>query len=141
MRDAAAARREGPAAMPEDRSTTPERSAPRARLAARTRLAALEAENARLGRELEAARGDAARFRAVLESAADYAIFTTDPDLRVTSWNAGAENLLGWSRAEAAGMDSRLTFPPEDRARGAPEAERARAAAEGRAEVERWHVR
>ena len=121
--------------MPEDRSTTPERNAPRAR------LAALEAENARLGREFEAARGDAARFRAVLESAADYAIFTTDPDLRVTSWSAGAENLLGWSRAEALGMDSRLTFTPEDRARGAPEAEAALALAEGRAGNECWNLR
>jgi len=97
-------------------------------------------EDARLRREAEAARRDAARFRAILKSAADYAIFTTDPDLRVTSWNAGAENLLGWTEAEALGMDGRLTFTPEDRARGEPEAEAAKAAAEGRAGNERWHV-
>ena len=98
-------------------------------------------ENARLRRELEAAREDAARFRAILESAADYAILTIDPDLRVTGWNKGAENLLGWSEAEALGMDGRLTFTPEDRERGEPEAERDRAAAEGRAGNERWHRR
>ena len=77
-----------------------------------------EAENARLRRELEAARRDAARFRAILESAADYAILTTDRDGRVTGWNKGAENLLGWSEAEMAA-----------------------AAAEGRAGNERWHRR
>jgi PAS domain S-box-containing protein len=109
--------------------------------ALRARLAALEAENARLGRELQTARRDAARFRAMLASAADYAIFTTDPAGRVTSWNAGAENLLRWSEAEALGLDSRLLFTPEDRAAGIPEAEMALAAAEGRAGNERWHAR
>jgi PAS domain S-box-containing protein len=98
-------------------------------------------ETARLRRELEAARRDAARFHAILESAADYAIVTLDPDLRVTGWNKGAENLLGWSEAEALGMDGRLTFTPEDRELGEPEAERDRAAAEGRAGNERWHRR
>ena len=38
-------------------------------------------------------------------------------------------------------MDSRLIFTPEDRERGAPEAEMAKALAEGRAENERWHLR
>jgi PAS domain S-box-containing protein len=105
------------------------------------RPAGLEEENARLRRELEAARKDAARFRAILESAADYAILTADPDGRVTGWNKGAENLLGWSEAEALGMDARLTFTPEDRERGEPEAEMAMAVAEGRAGDERWHRR
>src|SRR3954452_15034704 len=100
-----------------------------------------QAEIARLRRELEAARRDAARFHGILESAADYAILTTDPDGRVTGWNKGAENLLGWAEAEALGMDGRLTFTPEDRERGEPEAEMATAAAEGRAGNERWHQR
>jgi PAS domain S-box-containing protein len=109
--------------------------------ALRARLAPLEAENRRLERELASAREGAVRFRAILENATDYAIFTIDPDLRVTSWNAGAENLLGWGETEAFGMDSRVTFDPEDRARGVPEAERDKAAAEDRAGNERWHRR
>lgn len=105
----------------------------------RERLAVIETENARLERELEAARRDAARFHAMVESATDYAILTIDPQGRITSWNAGAENLLGWSKAEALGMDSRRLFTPEDRARGDPDAEIAMAAAQGRAGNERWH--
>ena len=83
--------------------------------ASRARLGELEAENARLRRELEAARRQAALSDAVLESATDYAVLTLDPEGRVTSWNAGAENLLGWGEAEALGMDCRLTFTPPPR--------------------------
>jgi PAS domain S-box-containing protein len=102
---------------------------------------ALEAEIARLRRVLEAARLREARLEAVLESASDYAIFTIGPDGLVTSWNAGAANLLGWDEAEALGMDSRLTYTPEDRGQGALERKMARARAEGRAENERWLAR
>src|SRR3954469_7743051 len=57
--------------------------------------------------------------RAILESASDYAIITIDLDGRITSWNAGARNLLGWTEAEALRIDRRLLFIPEDRERGA----------------------
>jgi PAS domain S-box-containing protein len=98
-------------------------------------------EVARLRRELEAARENAAVCRAILESATDYAIITIDSNARVTGWNTGACNLFGWTEAEALGMDGRLTFTPEDRERVQPEAEIARALARGRAENERWHMR
>jgi PAS domain S-box-containing protein len=78
---------------------------------------------------------------ALRESATGHALFTIDPQARVTSWSAEAANLLGWSEAEALDLDSRLFFLPEDRERGAPEAEIAKAAAEGRAEDERLHLR
>jgi len=94
-----------------------------------------------LRQELARCRADAARYRAILESAVDYAIFTIDPDGRVASWNSGAQTLLGWEPEEAVGLDSRLLFTPEDRAGKEPEGEMAMAAAEGRAENERWHVR
>src|SRR4051812_26970745 len=79
--------------------------------------------------------------QAILESACDYAIITTDPNNLITSWNAGARNLLGWAEAEALGMDGGRLFTPEDRERGAPEAEMAQAREAGRAEDERWHLR
>ena len=44
-------------------------------------------------------------FRFIVESASDYAIFTTDPERRVTSWNLGAERLIGWPEAEIVGQE------------------------------------
>ncbi|NGM86556.1 PAS domain S-box protein [Parapusillimonas sp. SGNA-6] len=81
------------------------------------------------------------RLRLILESAVDYAIFTIDRAGVVTSWNSGAERLLGYSEDQALGMDSRGIFTPDDRAAGAPEWEIDTAMAEGRAADERWHVR
>lgn len=99
------------------------------------------AELARLRQELSQSRRDALLCRAILESATDYAILTLDEAGRVTSWNSGAEALLGWTAAEARGLDSRVLFTPEDRERRAPEAEMAEARKMGRAEDQRWHLR
>ena len=77
----------------------------------------------------------------MLESAADFAIFALDPNGKAISWNAGAERLFGYSEAEMVGHDSDVIFTPEDRAAGAPQAERRKAQEQGRAEDERWHQR
>src|SRR3954462_711751 len=92
-------------------------------------------------RDPDPAQRDRTLCDAILESASDYAILTIDLNGRITSWNAGARNLLGWEEAEALGMDGRLLFIPEDRALGAPEVEMAQAQEAGRAEDERWHLR
>jgi PAS domain S-box-containing protein len=76
----------------------------------------------------------------ILDSAADYAIFSTDLERRVVSWNAGAERLLGWAEEEIVGRTADAIFTPEDRAAGVPEREAMKALAEGRAESERWHL-
>ncbi|HEX2552690.1 MAG TPA: HWE histidine kinase domain-containing protein [Microvirga sp.] len=89
----------------------------------------------------EALRASEDRYRLIVESATDYAIFTTDLDGRVTSWNAGAQNVLGFEEPEILGEDARVIWTAEDRAAGAPEAEMRGAREEGRAEDERWHVR
>lgn len=89
----------------------------------------------------EALRASEERYRLIVESATDYAIFTTDPDGRVTSWNAGAQNVLGFEEAEIVGQDARVLWTPEDRAAGAPETEMQGAREAGRAEDERWHLR
>ena len=80
-------------------------------------------------------------FRLIVESAEDYAIFTTDLQRRVTSWNAGAERLMGWTEAEFIGQSADLIFLPEDREKGDPEKETGKALARGRAENKRWHLR
>ena len=117
----------------------------------RRRIAELEAENARLRRagqveiELAASRealhASEARYRLVVESATDFAIFTMDLRRRVTSWNTGAERVLGWSEQEALGQVADMIFTPEDLAAGAPEQEARSAVEQGRAEDVRWHVR
>lgn len=93
-------------------------------------------------KQAEAAlRQSESRFRLMVESAKDYAIFTLDLNGVVTSWNSGAERLLGYSEAEIIGRNGRITFTPEDNERGQSERERQIALTQGRAENERWHMR
>ncbi|MBX9698937.1 MAG: PAS domain S-box protein [Acetobacteraceae bacterium] len=77
----------------------------------------------------------------ILESATEYAIFTLDRERRVSSWNAGAQRVLGFAEDAILGRSGDILFTPEDRAAGAPEREFALAVNEGRAVNERWHVR
>jgi PAS domain S-box-containing protein len=79
--------------------------------------------------------------RAILESAKDYAIITMDSSRLVTSWNAGAQAMLGYKEAEILGQSGDVFFVPEDLEKGAPEQEVQRAMKTGRAENERWHMR
>lgn len=81
------------------------------------------------------------RYRLIVESATDHAIFTMDARGRVTTWNAAAERILGWKEAEIVGQDLSPIFTPEDRAAGAHVKELESAASTGCAEDERWHVR
>ena len=81
------------------------------------------------------------RLRLVLESATDFAIVTMDANGRVTGWNAGASNIMGWSQAELLGRDAGVIWTPEDRAALVPEAEMREACATGRAADERWHLK
>jgi PAS domain S-box-containing protein len=80
-------------------------------------------------------------FRLMVESAHDYAIFSLDNAGVVTSWNTGAERLMGWAHADAVGNTADVIFTAEDRAAGVPEQERTQAAKRGRAEDERWQQR
>lgn len=78
---------------------------------------------------------------AVIENVREYAIFSTDLQRRVTSWNTGAQRLLGFGEQEVLGQPADFIFTPEDRADGAPEREARTALAEGRAADERFHQR
>ena len=83
----------------------------------------------------------AALLRAIVDSATDYAIVTTDLIGTITSWNTGARNVLGWEAEEVLGRAISLIFTAEDVAAGVAAAERAEAELAGRAFDERWHVR
>jgi two-component system CheB/CheR fusion protein len=77
----------------------------------------------------------------VFRRCADYAVILLDPQLRIVSWNAGAENLFGHAEAAVTGLPGDLIFTPEDRQRHMPEHEAAMARSSGRAHDDRWHVR
>jgi PAS domain S-box-containing protein len=81
------------------------------------------------------------RFRLFVDNVRDYALFQMDTDGRITSWNSGAELVLGYKAEEMLGQPAARLFTPEDRAAGEPEKEIRDAAARGSAQDERWHVR
>ncbi len=86
-------------------------------------------------------RGSEARYRLLVESLHDYAVIMQDDAGRVTSWNTGAERLLGYSEEEILGRSTRIFFTPEDQAEGVPEKEIRAVQQTGRASDDRWHVR
>ena len=80
-------------------------------------------------------------FRAIVESAIDFAIIATDVDGRVTDWNRGAAAIFGWPAQEMLGQSLERIFTPEDFASGRPTHDMRRAADEGRMAGERWYQR
>jgi two-component system CheB/CheR fusion protein len=81
------------------------------------------------------------RLRLIVENAREFAIFSTDLDRNVTSWNTGAARLLGYAEEEIVGRSADIIFTDEDRAAGAPQEEADRSLRDGRAADERWHMR
>ena len=81
------------------------------------------------------------RFRLMVESVIDYAIFMLDSDGRVASWNAGAQRILGYSADEIVGQSLSQFYSREELERGEPQVELGAAKAEGRFEQEGWRVR
>jgi PAS domain S-box-containing protein len=77
----------------------------------------------------------------LVDHATDYAMITLDAQGNVTSWNAGAELLKGFSAAERIGHHISENFVAEERASGLPERLLADAAAKGRASLCSWQVR
>jgi PAS domain S-box-containing protein len=77
----------------------------------------------------------------LVENVKDYAIFVSDLDGQIVSWNLGAEKIFGFTATDAIGQNCRILFTKEDRANLVPEEERKTAREEGCAEDERWHVR
>jgi PAS domain S-box-containing protein len=81
------------------------------------------------------------RFRLLVDSVRDYAIFMLAPDGTVQSWNAGAQAIKGYSASEIIGQNFRVFFSPQAQQAGTPEAELALARQQGRIENEGWRVR
>ena len=72
------------------------------------------------------------RFRLLVESVEDYAIFMLDPEGRVASWNLGAERVTGYRADEVMGEPVAIFYPRLDVARGTPGLALSTAETEGR---------
>ena len=81
------------------------------------------------------------RFRLMVESVVDYAIFMLDDEGKVASWNAGAQRITGYETARIVGLHFSRFYPREDVERGKPRWELEIAASEGRFEEEGWRLR
>jgi PAS domain S-box-containing protein len=92
-------------------------------------------------RNEEMLRESEARFRLLIESVKDYAIFMLDTQGRVASWNAGAERIKGYRADEIIGEHFRIFYNPPARERHWPEEELRRARDEGRYEEEGVRIR
>lgn len=89
----------------------------------------------------EALRHSEERFRLLVETAKDYAIFVLDPQGFVGSWNAGAERIKGYKADEIIGQHFSKFYPQEALDRGWPKHELKIAGEVGRFEDEGWRVR
>ena len=54
------------------------------------------------------------RFRLLVESVKDYAIFILDPGGHVRTWNVGAQRIKGYKADEIIGKHFSIFYPPED---------------------------
>ncbi|TNC05404.1 PAS domain S-box protein [Methylobacterium terricola] len=82
-----------------------------------------------------------ARYQAIVESSIDYAMVAMDLSGTITTWNTGAEHVLGWRADEMIGRPTETFFTQEDRAAGVPAKEMRAALEQGRGTDERWHLR
>ena len=81
------------------------------------------------------------RFRQMVASVVDYAIFMLDVDGRVASWNAGAARIKRYASEEIIGRHFSCFYPSTDVDSGKPWRHLEVAALEGRVEDEGWRVR
>jgi PAS domain S-box-containing protein len=87
-----------------------------------------------------ALRASEQRFKSLVDSVPDYAIFTLDPEGMITSWGVGAERLKGYTAAEAVGQSIAILYSADDRAAGLP-AQHLADAAQGPSRLQGWRVR
>ena len=81
------------------------------------------------------------QFHLLVAGVTDYAIYMLDSQGHITTWNAGAERIKGYTAGEIVGQHFSVFFTPEDRAAGVPARVLETAAREGRYEAESQRVR
>ena len=81
------------------------------------------------------------RYRQLIESVTDYAIFQLDANGLVSTWNPGAERIKGYKAEEIIGRHFSCFYTAEDQKAGVPDKVLDTAKREGRYEAEAWRVR
>jgi PAS domain S-box-containing protein len=81
------------------------------------------------------------RYRQLVESVVDYAIFQLDLTGHVATWNPGAERIKGYKLSEIVGQHFSTFYTEEDRAAGVPQLALETAAKTGKYEAEGWRIR
>ncbi len=81
------------------------------------------------------------RFRLLVDSVIDYAIFMLDPSGMITNWNKGAQRIKGYTADEVIGTHFSRFYTKEDRSRGLPAIALEEAKRAGKYEMEGWRVR
>ena len=98
-------------------------------------------DSSRRGRAEEALQDSQERYRMLLDEVRDHAIIMMDPQGKIVTWNAGAEQIQGYGADEIIGRDFSCFYPPEDIARGRPQEILRLTAASGRLEEHGMRVR
>jgi len=80
-------------------------------------------------------------FSQVIDSMPDYSIFTVDNDLKINSWSSGSTQLFQYGVKEIMGKDFDIIFTEDDKTKGIPKTEIAKALKDGKAADNRWHIR
>src|SRR4029077_15407155 len=81
---------------------------------------------------------DASRFQLLVKGVTDYALYMLSAEGVVTSWNAGAERMKGYTPDEIIGRHFSQFFTGEDRDAGLPQKALAEARQVGRLESGSW---
>lgn len=92
-------------------------------------------------READALRESEERFRLMVQSVTDYAIFMLDTSGHVANWNSGARRIKGYEAHEIVGRHFSCFYTEEDRTTGAPARALRIAERDGRFEAEGIRVR
>jgi len=81
------------------------------------------------------------RYKVLVESVQDYAIFFMDKNGYIQTWNIGAQNNKGYTADEIIGKHFSIFYPQVDKDADKPGKELEIAIREGRVEDEGWRVR
>lgn len=81
------------------------------------------------------------RFRSLVNSVKDYAIFMLDKSGNIITWNNGAEAIKGYKENEIKGKNVSTFYTKEDNENGMPKFVLEKAKQDGRFEMEGWRVK